>query len=312
MSLMHQLTASAAEFQTRYPKDPRRWQAKLIALQYNTMLAAEENQEPDFQKIEAELKSVANAPDAPKEAKVEARVNLIDIHARTAGEGSLPPDVDKEIVSFVHDFPDEPDDAALQKMRLQSLQKTDPAGAAKLLDSLLKDPNPAVLEMAQAQVALRDLTKQPLDLQFTAVDGSKFDLKQLRGKLVLVDFWATWCAPCMERVPGLVKLYENFHPKGLEIVGISLDQDKSLVKAVTGSSGMVWPQYFDGKGWQNEIASRYGITSIPRMWLIDKKGMVIDPDAEDSLDRKSRQRPRRRAHPASNKLSVSRWRPIVI
>jgi thiol-disulfide isomerase/thioredoxin len=286
MALMRQLSSSAAEFQTRFPTDPRRWQAKLIALQYNTMLASAENREPDPAQIEAELKAVAAAPDAPTAAKIEARINLIDLHAQASGEDTLAPAVEQEMLAFIHDFPDEPDDAALQKMRLESLQKTDPQKAATLLDSLLKDSNPAVVRMAQGQVAMRDLTKKPLELQFTAVDGSKVDVSQLRGKVVLVDFWATWCAPCMERVPDLVKVYKEFHPQGLEIVGISLDQDKSLVVAVTKSSGMVWPQYFDGKGWENAISSRYGISSIPRMWLVDRKGMVVDSDAEDAVEEK--------------------------
>jgi thiol-disulfide isomerase/thioredoxin len=286
MALLRHLTAAATEFQTRYPKDPRRWDAKLIFLQYDSMLASAESRDIDPDKMESDLNAVANAPDASASAKAQARVNLIQLHAQASGQETLTPDVEKEILAFIHDFPTEPVDAELQKMRLESLQKTDPAKSAALIDALLKDPNPAVVEFAQSQVAGRDLMKKPLDLQFTATDGSKVDLKQLRGKVVLIDFWASWCAPCMERIPDIVTLYKHLHGKGLEIIGISLDQDKSLVKAVTLSNGMVWPEYFDGKGWQNDISSRYGITSIPRMFLLDKKGMVVDPDVQDGLEDK--------------------------
>jgi thiol-disulfide isomerase/thioredoxin len=284
MDLLRQLTAAASAFQTRYPKDPRRWEAKLIFLQYDSMLASSESRDVDADKIESELKTIAAAPDAPVQAKSQARINLIGLHARMSDGQSLTPDIEQEIVSFIHDFPDEPDDAILQKMRLNSLQNTDPAKAEAFLELLLKDPNRAVVEMAQAQSALRDLTKKPIELQFTAMDGSNVDLKQLRGKVVLIDFWATWCAPCMEKVPDLVKLYNSLHGKGLEIIGISLDSDKSLVLAVTQSSGMVWPQFFDGKGGDNTIASRYGITTIPRMFLVNKKGLVVDPDASEPLE----------------------------
>jgi len=84
----------------------------------------------------------------------------------------------------------------------------------------------------------------------------------------------------------VVKVYNELHGQGLEIVGISLDQDKTLVESVTKAQGMTWPQYFDGKMWDNEISSRYGITQIPTMWLVDKKGMVTDTDAGTDLEGK--------------------------
>jgi thiol-disulfide isomerase/thioredoxin len=171
-------------------------------------------------------------------------------------------------------------------MRLDSLKETDAGAQEKLLEALLKDPNAAVAAMAKAEVTMRDLMKKPIELQFTATDGTKVDLAKLRGKVVLVDFWATWCAPCMEEVPDVVKAYKEYHGQGLEIVGISLDQDKTLVDAVTKADGMAWPQYFDGKMWDNEISSRYGITQIPTMWLVDKKGMVTDTAAGDDLENK--------------------------
>ena len=90
----------------------------------------------------------------------------------------------------------------------------------------------------------------------------------------------------MEAVPDVVALYKELHAKGLEIVGISLDEDKGSMEGVTKSSGMVWPQYFDGKCWDNAISSRYGVTDIPQMWLVDRKGMVVDTDGADDLKEK--------------------------
>ena len=102
--------------------------------------------------------------------------------------------------------------------------------------------------------------------------------------MVLVDFWATWCPPCREEVPSVVAAFKKYHDKGFEVVGISLDQDKDALLAFTKAKGMVWPQYFDGKGWDNEISSRFGINSIPAMWLLDKKGMLVSTDAREDLD----------------------------
>jgi thiol-disulfide isomerase/thioredoxin len=123
----------------------------------------------------------------------------------------------------------------------------------------------------------------PLDLKYTAVDGSSVDLSKMRGNVVLVDFWATWCPPCRGEVPNVVAVYKKYHDKGFEIVGVSLDQDKDALLAFTKQNGMVWPQYFDGKGWDNEVSSKFGIQSIPAMWLIGKDGKIITENAREDL-----------------------------
>ena len=118
----------------------------------------------------------------------------------------------------------------------------------------------------------------PLELSFTAVDGSKVDLKDFAGKVVLIDFWATWCGPCVAEVPNLKKVYETYHAKGFEILGISLDDKKEDLLAFTKKHEMPWPQYFDGKHWNNEISFRFGISSVPTAWLVDKKGVLRHTD----------------------------------
>jgi thiol-disulfide isomerase/thioredoxin len=128
-----------------------------------------------------------------------------------------------------------------------------------------------------------DVKAKPLDLKFTAVDGREVDIAKMRGKVVLVDFWATWCGPCVAELPKVLKAYADLHEKGFEIVGISFDQDKGKLEAMTKEKGMTWPQFFDGKGWQNDFGKRFGINSIPRMWLVDKKGMVVDTNGRDDL-----------------------------
>ena len=106
----------------------------------------------------------------------------------------------------------------------------------------------------------------------TKMDGTSVDFPgDYKGKIVMLDFWATWCGPCMGEVPGLVKAYNEFHPKGLEILGISLDQPNAAekVKSVTGENGMTWSQVYDGKFWKAEVADQYGINSIPAAFLVD-------------------------------------------
>jgi len=122
-----------------------------------------------------------------------------------------------------------------------------------------------------------------LDFKFAAVDGRDVDLAKLKGKVVLVDFWATWCPECVGEVPHVVETYKKFHHRGFEIVGISLDEDKDALTTFTKSHGMDWPQYFDGKGWDSSIGTKYGIRSLPAMWLIDKEGNVAAKNAREDL-----------------------------
>jgi len=126
--------------------------------------------------------------------------------------------------------------------------------------------------------------RPPLKLKFTAADGSPVDLSALRGHVVLVDFWATWCPPCMQEAPNVVAAYQKYHAQGFDVIGISLDEDKQRMLSVARSQGMTWPQYFDGQGWDNKLAASFGIRSIPTMWLVNKKGVLVSTDARGNLD----------------------------
>jgi thiol-disulfide isomerase/thioredoxin len=111
-----------------------------------------------------------------------------------------------------------------------------------------------------------------LAFQAKTTDGKtvKFP-SDFSGKIVLLDFWATWCNPCMEEMPDVVQLYKEFHHKGFEIQGVSLDQENTLPRMpdIMKSHGMVWPQIADGKGWDAALVKRYNVRSIPWTILVD-------------------------------------------
>lgn len=107
-------------------------------------------------------------------------------------------------------------------------------------------------------------------------DGKELKLSSLKGKVVLVDFWASWCAPCRKENPNVVRLYKKYQSKGFEIFSVSLDQDPAAWKAAIKKDGLSWPNHVsDLLGWQTPLTQQYGFQSIPYTVLLSKEGKII-------------------------------------
>jgi peroxiredoxin len=116
------------------------------------------------------------------------------------------------------------------------------------------------------------------DFEAKDLDGKPLSVSNYKGKILLVDFWATWCGPCVAELPNVIKAYEKYHDKGFEILGISLDESEPRLRGFLKDKNMTWSQYFDGARWKNKLAQKYGVQGIPATFLLDGDGKIIGRD----------------------------------
>ena len=114
------------------------------------------------------------------------------------------------------------------------------------------------------------------ELEFPDPNGKMRKLSDLRGKVVLVDFWASWCGPCRRENPNVTNIYSKYHDKGFEVFSVSLDSDAASWKRAIEADKLVWPNHVsDLKKWQSKAAAIYGVSSIPSTFLLDKEGRIV-------------------------------------
>ena len=152
--------------------------------------------------------------------------------------------------------------------------------AAKNVDELIEFAKKQG-EATKIQKSLAEGSKFP-DFDEKDLEGKSLSVANYKGKVVLIDFWATWCGPCVGELPNVLKTYEANHSKGFEIIGISLDSDEQKLRGFIKDKKMTWQQYFDGKGWQNKLAGKYGVNSIPATYLVDGQGIIIGKNLRGS------------------------------
>lgn len=141
-------------------------------------------------------------------------------------------------------------------------------------NALKKDPRyEPLIQTIQRRIGIGFPAK---DFTVELLSKEKFVLAGQKGKIVLIDFWATWCPPCREGIVHLKEYYDRFKGRGFEIIGISLDSDRKKVAEYLAKEKLAWKIAFSGKAWNDDIAKLYSINLIPAYWLIDRRGILRD------------------------------------
>jgi len=230
---------------------------------------------PIYGKLKALDKEFADQPEAKKQDKTY----IMELEKRAKV-------IEKEIfdtkINYVKQNPS-------KYMALMALNSTlSPGFDAIEMEKIFANINPELRntyfgKQVAERIASFKKTQEGVEAQdFTQpdVDGKLVKLSDYKGKYVLIDFWASWCAPCRRENPNLVKVYEQYKSKGFEILGVSMDKaaDKAKWLKAIADDKLTWKQVGDLKGWENSAAAQYDVKAIPMNFLIDPKGKIIAKD----------------------------------
>jgi thiol-disulfide isomerase/thioredoxin len=139
-----------------------------------------------------------------------------------------------------------------------------------------------ILAGEQRSLSEVDVGQAAPEITAKDVDGKDVKLSSLKGKVVLVNFTATWCGPCKKELPDLIGLHQKYHAQGFEVISVFLDSDSTAVERYLKENAISWLYAFDGKGWDNQVAREWGISGVPTNAIIDKAGVVVETNVRGS------------------------------
>lgn len=267
-------------FLADHPDDPRRW-AVAVHLRENLPWPDPHLPLPAFDALLRELTAAAiERQDLPSEIRERASLLTIEEEMVRAGLADTREQwlaIQALLDAHQQRFGANPWLKLTQMRCLERLEAVAPETVQAVVDRLAESPHAELRSVATVRSFLGGLRTTPLELRFTALDGRAVDFAQLRGKVVLLYFWATWCQPCVAELPALLELYRRHVASGFEIVGVSFDRPGSgdKVTAFLRDRGVPWPQHFDLEpNGRNRLAEPFGINAIPAKFLFDRSGRL--------------------------------------
>ncbi len=216
---------------------------------------------------------------------VESQINTLDTSDKAAVKVVL-----DQVIKTLEDRPLTDAHGSLAYGAMTAIEQTGDTelavSAAKVFgEALRSSDDPAFISLAntiEGSARRLNLKGNPIEIAGKTVAGADFNVEAWKGKVVLVDFWATWCGPCVAAMPELIELYETHHEAGLEIVGVSLDDSRAQLEEFLLQKEIPWTTLFHeggGEGGQdNPLATHYGVSSIPTAFLVNREGKVVATD----------------------------------
>jgi thiol-disulfide isomerase/thioredoxin len=279
----------ARDFYTKFPQHEMAGEARTRE-QYLLGVAVQLGNTNAITVLNALEESRLKDPNLSEDDRLQLRISQLQrsvMSRRDTEPAAAMTDLEKGARALMKEFPKRAELSGLLISAAQGwMDQNEPDKARALAQELVAaKPEAEVLTEAEGILKKLDRLGKPLALKFKAVDGRDVDVQAMKGKVLLIDFWATWCGPCMAELPKVKAAYEKLNPKGFEIVGVSLDREQAELEKVLAREKMTWPQCFDG-GDGSKLAESFDIASIPTMWLVDKKGNLRDLNGRENLTEK--------------------------
>lgn len=280
------VATKAQSFYTRFPNHENAEEARDQEYQLLS-LAAQLGHSDSVKRINEIEEARLGSPTLTTEERWEIRLQQLQrkiMTGRGADSRVSVETLEGGVRELQKEFPNRPETEALLLSAAQGwLEGGKVEKSRKLIEELSDSEHSEIKEASGQLLAKLNRLGKPLELKFTDLEGKPVDVQAMKGKVVLVDFWATWCRPCLAELPNVKTAYEKLHDKGFEIVGVSLDTDKAALEQLIKREKIPWPQFFGENEEASKVAEQFGITGIPAMWLVDKKGLLRDINARHDL-----------------------------
>ena len=263
------------------PEDPHAYESKVrLAVAQARLGSLEQNQ----QVVDAALSKLMTLEKQAPEPTQRAEAMFRRISLQWQNLGSDPDQRRERAVTSARIFAAEfPQDRRAARLLAEAASLCDNHPELKrplVEEALLISKDETLTQRLQDDIRRLDQLGMPVTLNFQALDGHTADLSKYRGQVVALVFWAAESAPSLLWIKDFAT-YSSEIP-GLKVIGVSLDQDRADLAAAVQTLKIDWPVAFDGKGWQNSIARKFGINSLPTLWLIDKQGRLQTLNARDN------------------------------
>ncbi len=244
----------------------------------------------DFMNLDKLILEIADVIERTKSdrLKIEGAFYRAEFRLKRGAEpiDTIPPEVD----AFLNSAPRDARRSIIEKDLYEAATQKQPPRIAFLKQFVKRFPGTLPAIQAENEIKCAEAIGKPFELDFDdAISGKHITMKDLRGKIVVIEFWATWSGPSVGEINAMKDLYHKYHDRGVEFIGVSLDFPArrgglAKLKSFVARNEIPWPQYFQGNGWESEFSRNWGITTIPTIFVVDSRGLFHSKTERDDLD----------------------------